>query len=180
MQAALKRILNDHIEFLAASHPASFEALGLTKELRQRLSYPEQEAVLMDALYGATQSWTKARMEKSQPDQMAFADFPHVPSIIKAGRRQAVFVQNATAKDWEAYYQKLKAKVKLQEEALEQTVNNLREQMLEELAAAKLELAEVAKLRQMMRRASRAYPDITTEQVLQRQAAKTAATDSTR
>ncbi len=176
MQAALRRKLNEHIEFAAAGHPGRFDPLDLAKQVLPMLSFPDQSAIVMDALVTAAQGWVKDRIENAKPDQLTFPEFPHVPAIIRVGRRQAIGIENATAKEVDQYFHKLKTSVKAQEQALEQTVEQVREQLIAALAAAKQELAEAAKLRMRIKRAARTNPAITVGQLLQRQIERKKAT----
>jgi hypothetical protein len=107
MNPALKRKLNAHIEFVASSHPARFEAAELAKEILAILSFPEQNAVLIDTLTEAARAWINGRIAHAKPEQLPFPDFPHVPPIIRVGRQHAVAFEHATAKEVESYFRKL-------------------------------------------------------------------------
>lgn len=180
MHAGIRRKLNGHIEFAASSQSGKFDALELVKQVIGMLDYPEQIAVLNDAVLDAVKAWIKGRIDRARPEQMAFPDFPHVPPLIRVGRKDAVAIEHATAKELEPHYQKLKARVKDLEssldERLQQSVDDLRQQMVEALENLKAELEEFARLRKIVREADRRHPGITVEQALQRQPERKKAT----
>lgn len=175
MNAAIRRKLNEHIEFAAGKQPGKLDPQELRAVVREMLDYREQTAILNDALLEAISAWIKKRIDRSRPEQMPLPDFPHVSPLIRVGKH-AVGIENATAKELEVYFQKLKVRVADQEEnlaeRLQQSLDGVRNQMMESLAQAKAELEEITKLRKLVRQADRTYPGITVSQVLQREAEK--------
>lgn len=174
MNQAIKRKLHQHIEFAAGNQHGRFDAQDLSKEVLGMLDYLFQTAIVNSVISDAINAWMKTRIARTDPEQLPLPDFP---PMIKVGRRAAVEITKATAKELEPYYQKLKARVSdMQQhlgERLQASQDSVREQFLEDFAQAKAELAEMAKVRKLIRQAARSYPEITVEEVLQRQAEKT-------
>jgi pyruvate carboxylase len=168
----LKRKLNERIEFVAASHPARFDAEQLATEVLAVLTFPEQSVILKAALVEAAGAWISARIAHAKPEQIPLPDFPHIPPLIRVGRQHAVAFEHATAAELEPYYQKLKSKVAAQEaeleSSIERSVQALTEEMRQALATAKAELAEIREIRKVLKAAARTKPDITVGELLRR------------
>lgn len=168
MQAAIKRKLNEQIEFVAGNYPGVFAAVEIRTQVLLTLDFREQQAILNAAVLDAVERWIKRRIGRGKPEQMVFPDFPHVPPLIRVGRKQAVALAYATDKELEVYFEEVKARFDDMRqhlaERLRESISGVRRQVQEEFDQMKAEYKEVLRMLKL----ARSHPGVPLGELMER------------